>query len=257
MTTRANLARMLAPRTVAVVGANEQLGMSNNSVIPMIEAGRQVALVNPRRDTLYGQAVHADLAAAVAAVGAPIDAVLALVNAERSLDVVEEAAALGCGGVVVAAAGFVEAGESGAGLQERLLDIAARTDIAVVGPNCAGFKNVPLGANLFTGGRLDLPVAGVDTSGGVSIVSQSGFLVRSAFAAAKERSLGVSVAVSSGNEAVCDLADHVAVLAADPSTSVICLVIETVRRPAEFFAAVVTARDAILRLGVKRVPSSS
>ena len=241
---RANLARMLSPATVAVVGANEQLGMSNNSVIPMIEAGRQVALVNPRRDSLYGQAVHTDLAAAVDALGSPIDAVLSLVNAERSLDVVDEAAALGCGGVVVAAAGFVEAGETGTDLQTRLLDISARSHIAVVGPNCAGFRNVPLGANLFTGGRLDLPVAGNDTAGGVSIVSQSGFLARSAFAAAKERALGVSIAVSSGNEAVCDLADYVSVLAADPFTSVICLVIEAVRRPAEFFAAVTEARAA-------------
>ena len=235
-----NLARLLSPSTVGVVGANEQLGMSNNSILPMLEAGRDVALVNPRRDVLYGRPAHADLAA----VGAPIDAVLSLVNAERSLDVAEEAAVLGCAGVVVSAAGFLEAGEAGVALQDRLLDIAARTGVAVVGPNCAGFKNVPLGVNLFTGGRLDLPAGGIQTLGGVSIVSQSGFLVRSAMAAAKERALGVSIAVSSGNEAVCDLADYVEVLAADPRTSVICLVIETVRRPEAFFAAVATAHEA-------------
>ena len=238
--TLANLARLLSPATVAVVGANEQLAMSNNAVLPMLEAGRDVALVNPRRDTLYGRGVHADLSS----IGSPIDAVLALVNAERSIAVVEEAAEIGCGGVVVSAAGFAEAGDAGADLQRRLLDVARRTGIAVVGPNGAGFKNVPLEVNLFTGGRLDLPVAGVATVGGVSIVSQSGFLVRSAMAAAKERALGVSIAVSSGNEAVCDLADHVGVLTGDPHTSVICLVIETVRRPAAFFAAVVGAQAA-------------
>ena len=232
--------RMLSPATVAVVGANEQLGMSNNAVLPMLEAGRQVALVNPRRDVLYDRPVFADLTA----IGTPVDAVLSLVNAERSVDVVAEAAALGCGGVVVAAAGFAEAGDDGADLQRRLLDVAARSGIAVIGPNCAGFKNVPLGVNLFTGGRLDLPASGVGTCGGVSIVSQSGFLVRSALAAAKERALGVSIAVSSGNEAVCDLADHVAALTADPLTSAICLVIETVRRPDAFFAAVGEARAA-------------
>ena len=37
----------------------------------MIEAGRQVALVNPRRDTLYGQVGHPDLTSAVAELGAP------------------------------------------------------------------------------------------------------------------------------------------------------------------------------------------
>ncbi len=231
---QANLARMLSPRTIAVVGANEKLGMSNNSVLPMLEAGRDVALINPSRDTLYGRPALPSLAA----VGGPVDAVLSLVNAERSLDVLEEAAALGCAGVVIAAAGFVEMGEGGSALQERLLEITTRTGIAVVGPNCAGFKNVPLGVNLFTGGRLDQP------SGGVAIVSQSGFLVRSAMAAAGERRLGVSIAVSSGNEAACDLADYVSVLAADSQTNVICLVIETVRRPDAFFAAVADARAA-------------
>ncbi len=235
---RHNLARMLSPNTVAVVGANEQLGMSNNAVLPMLEAGRDVVLVNPRRDVLYGQRVYPDLTA----VGRPIDAVLSLVNAERAVELVDEAAALGCGGVVIAAGGFLEAGDDGRALQDRLVEVAGRSGLAVVGPNCAGFKNVPLGVNLFTGGRLDVAVSGVDTVGGVSIVSQSGFLVRSALAAAGERALGVSIAVSCGNEAVCDLADYVSVLAADQRTAVICLVIETVRRPQEFFAAVREAR---------------
>ncbi len=86
-------------------------------------------------------------------------------------------------------------------------------------------------------GRLDL------ATGGVSIVSQSGFLVRSAMAAAQQRQLGVSIAVSSGNEAACDLADYVHVLANDKHTTVICLVIETIRRPEAFFEAVAVARS--------------
>ncbi len=229
-----SLARLLAPTSVAVVGASESLGMSNNAVLPMLEAGIAVHLVNPNRDSVYGQHAFRSLTE----IGRPIDAVLALVNAARSVDVVEEAAALGCGGVVVAAAGFSELGPDGGVLQERLRAAALAAPMAVVGPNCSGFRNVPLGANLFTGGRLDL------TAGGVSIVSQSGFLVRAAMAAAADRQLGVRVAVSSGNEAVCDLADHVDVLGEDPGTVVICLVVETIRRPDEFFAAVARARDA-------------
>jgi acetate---CoA ligase (ADP-forming) len=232
-TRRGSLARLLSPASIAVVGANEKLGMSNNSVLPMLEAGRQVVLVNPSRETLYGQAALPSLTA----FGQPVDAVLSLVNAERSLDVLEEAASLGCGGVVISAAGFVELGQAGAALQDRLREITERTGLAVVGPNCAGFKNVPLGVNLFTGGRLDL------ATGGVSIVSQSGFLVRSAMAAAQQRQLGVSIAVSSGNEAACDLADYVHVLGADDHTTVICLVIETIRRPDAFFSAVAEARN--------------
>ena len=237
---RRNLTRMLSPKTVAVVGANDQSPMSNNVILPMLEAGHDVVLVNPRRDEAYGRPVVVDLASA----GRPIDAVLSIINAEASLTVVEEAAALGCGGVVVVASGFAETGPDGVEAQERLVAIADRTSLAVVGPNCAGFRNVALRVSLFTGGWLDLPVAGAATVGGVSIVSQSGFLARATAAAARERALGVSIVVSSGNEAVCDLADFVAVAAADPFTSVICVVVETLRRPADFFASVGVARDA-------------
>jgi acyl-CoA synthetase (NDP forming) len=228
------LARLLSPSTVAVVGANEKLGMSNNAVLPMLEAGRKVHLVNPNRDELYGQRALASLTD----IGEAVDAVLALVNAERSVAVVEEAAELGCGGVVVAAAGFGEAGDVGSALQARVRQVATESGLAVVGPNCSGFKNVSLGVNLFTGGRLDL------TAGGLSVVSQSGFLTRSVFAAAAERRLGVAIGVSSGNEAVCDLADYVEVLVDDPNTTVVCLVVEKVRRPDRFFAAVARAREA-------------
>jgi acyl-CoA synthetase (NDP forming) len=207
--------------------------MSNNALIPLLAAGHEVHLVNPKRDRLYGRRVWPSLTA----IGQPVDAVLGLVNAVRSVELVEEAAALGCGGVVVAAGGFGEAGAEGVQLQERLVRAAVDGGLAVVGPNCAGFKNVTTGANLFTGGPLDLD------AGGVAVVSQSGFLVRSALAAARDRQLGVSIAVSSGNEAVCDLADYVAVLAEDPATRVICLVIETVRRPDAFFEAVAAARS--------------
>ena len=234
MSDQSALSRLLAPTSLAVVGANETLGMSNNAILPMLESGRTVHLVNPTRQELYGQTALPSLSA----LGAPVDAVLSLVNAERSVAVVEEAAALGCGGVVVAAAGFSEMGETGSSLQRRIQDVARESGLAVIGPNCSGFKNVPLGVNLFTGGRIDPP------AGGVSIVSQSGFLMRSALAAAVQRRLGIAIAVSSGNEAVCDLADHVETLIDDSSTSVICLVIETIRRPAAFFSAVARAHRA-------------
>ena len=40
-TMRPALARLLSARSIAVVGASEKLGMSNNAVLPMLEAGLQ------------------------------------------------------------------------------------------------------------------------------------------------------------------------------------------------------------------------
>jgi acetate---CoA ligase (ADP-forming) len=227
-----DLARLLSPESVAVVGASEKLGMSNNAVLPMLEAGLQVALVNPNRDTVYERPTVPSLSA----LGRPVDAVLSLVSAARSIGVVEEAAALGCGGVVVAAGGFAELGDEGRALQEQL--VTAAGEMAIVGPNCSGFMNVRRKVNLFTGGRIALHV------GGVAVVSQSGFLLRSTLAAGQQRQLGFGVAVSSGNEAVTGLHDYVELLADDPDTHVICLVIEKIRDADRFLRAVAHARAA-------------
>ena len=227
-----NLARLLSPESVAVVGASEKLGMSNNAVLPMLEAGLEVALVNPNRDTVYERPTVPSLSA----LSRPVDAVLSLVSAARSIGVVEEAAALGCGGVVVAAGGFAELGDEGRALQERL--VTAAGEMAIVGPNCSGFMNVRRKVNLFTGGRIALHV------GGLAVVSQSGFLLRSTLAAGQQRQLGFGVAVSSGNEAVAGLHDYVELLADDPDTHVICLVIEKIRDAERFLRAVAHARAA-------------
>jgi len=238
---------MLSPASVAVVGASENLGMSNNAVLPMLEAGIEVALVNPNRDQVYDQPTVPSLSA----LSRPVDAVLSLVSAERSIAVVQEAAALGCGGVAVAAGGFAEMGDEGRALQSRLVEAAG--PMAIVGPNCSGFMNVRERVNLFTGGRITLH------AGPVSVVSQSGFLLRSTLAAGQQRQLGFGIAVSSGNEAVTELHDYVDLLADDPETRVICLVIEKIRDADEFLAAVEHARavdTAVVALKLGRTERS-
>ena len=245
---QSNLARLLDPDSVAVVGASENLGMSNNAVLPMLEAGRDVHLINPNRTSVYGRPT----APSLTAVGQRVDAVLSLVSADRSIDVVAEAAELGCGGVAVAAGGFAEQGAPGAALQARLI-AAAGTDLAVIGPNCSGFLNARSGANLFTGGRISL------RPGPIAVVSQSGFLLRSCLAAGQQRHLGFGVAVSSGNEAVCGLPDYIELLAGDPATVVICLVIEKVREASSFLTAIERARaagKAVLALKLGRTEQS-
>ena len=231
-TMRPALARLLSPRSIAVVGASEKLGMSNNAVLPMLDAGLEPRFINPNRESVYDRPTVPSLSA----LGEPVDAVLALVNAERSVDVVEEAASLGCAGVVVAAGGFRELSEEGAELERRLKAVAEAGPVAIVGPNCSGFMNVPQRVNLFTGGRITLQ------PGPVAVVSQSGFLTRACLAAGAGRQLGFSVAVSSGNETVCGLADYIEVLGDDVATAVICLVVEKVREPERFMQAVSAAR---------------
>ncbi|MCU4183474.1 acetate--CoA ligase family protein [Acidiferrimicrobium sp. IK] len=229
-----SLGRLLSPRSVALVGASEGRTMSDVAVSHLQNAGVDLHLVNARSATAYGLATVPSLSA----IGTPVDAVLTLIGAKATADVVDEAGALGCAGLVLVASGFAEVGPDGVGLQGRIVDACHRYGMAAVGPNCTGFANISEGVSLFTG----MPVA--LRPGPLSIVSQSGYLMRAAMVAARERNLGVRLAVSSGNEAVTGLADYIDFLAADPETTVICLVLETIRDREGFFAAVGRARAA-------------
>jgi acetate---CoA ligase (ADP-forming) len=228
------LTRFFDPGSVAIVGASERQYRSNNAFEFLTGAGIEVHLVNPNRREVYGRAAHPDLAA----IGKPVDAVLSIVNAEASVGIAEEAARTGCGGVVILAGGFAEVGGRGEELQRALCRVAEASGIPIVGPNGVGFVNARSGA--WVSGSPRAPFR----PGSIGVVTQSGALMRSEMAAASERGLGLSYVLSCGNEATLGLVDYLDLLVADPGTRAICLLIENVRRPAEFLAAAGRARRA-------------
>lgn len=238
------LARMLNPTSVAVVGASEQRTMSNVAVGQLLDAPVDLHLVNPKGGTAYGQRTVTSLRA----IGHPVDTVLSLVSAEKAVAVVEEAGQTSCGGVVVVAGGFAEIGPPGQEQQDRLVAAARAAGLPLCGPNCTGFANVTAGVDVFTGTHVDV------RSGGIALISSSGYLMRSAMVAAQERGLGMRLAISAGNEAVTTLVDYVDYLVADPQTTLIAVIAEKLRDPAGFFAAAARARAArkpliVLKLG--------
>jgi acetate---CoA ligase (ADP-forming) len=76
-------------------------------------------------------------------------------------------------------------------------------------------------------------------------VSHSGAMLSgAAMAAWSYPDCGLNVLVSAGNEAGTDLADYVDYFVGDPETRAIGLIMEKIRRPAAFFAAVERATEA-------------
>ena len=69
--------------------------------------------------------------------------------------------------------------------------------------------------------------------------------------------MGFTLAISSGSETVCGLEDYLDLLAEDPETAVVCLVVEKIRRPGDFITAVEKARNggkAVLATKLSRTP---
>jgi acyl-CoA synthetase (NDP forming) len=221
----------LNPESIAVVGASDGQVFSQGFT-PTLSSGLEIFMVNPRYPTVFGIPTVESLRD----LHQPVDAVLSLVSADRTLKVAEEAAEIGAGGVVVVAAGFAEEPPEGVERQERLVRIAREGELAICGPNGTGLINVTTGANLCITPPTER------RPGGIALVSASGGMLSIITSAANERGIGFSYLISSGNEAVTGLADYLDFLAEDPHTRAICLVLESLRDPQAFFAAAAKAR---------------
>ncbi len=229
-----DLRRLFNPRRVAVVGLSDK-SVFTKAIEPLLVSGAEVFMVNPGYPTVMGLPSRESLHA----IGGGVDAVLSLMSATRTADLVEQSADLDIGGFVIVAGGFGETGPVGADLERRIREVAQAKGRAVVGPNGLGYINVRR--------RIALTIANDHKRrpGGISVVSQSGAMLSGvAMAAWAQDRIGLNLLVSSGNETALDVADYVSFLAEDEETTAIGLIIEQIRRPAEFLAAVGKAAEA-------------
>src|SRR5690606_27492439 len=111
----------------------------------------------------------------------------------------------------------------------------------LLGPNCLGGKN--LAEKVFA---TFSPVegGGITQRGCMGLVSQSEAYGAFAFTLARERGLGLSYWITTGNEGDVDFDDCVAWLAKDPSTDVILGYMEGCRDGRKLEAALAAARAA-------------
>ena len=186
-----DLSRLLAPRSVAVVGATDREGTyAHTTLLNLARAGfaGRVIGVHPTRSVAAGVPCVPTLAEA-----GRVDAVVIATPADTVPGYVDDAAALDCGGAVVYAAGFAEAGR--ADLQEALKSAAG--GMPVIGPNGNGLVSVMARAPLW-GDAVTVP----DAAGGVALISDSGNV--GVVGMAHRSGEGLHTVVSAGNAAVID-----------------------------------------------------
>ncbi len=226
--TARSMRAILAPRSVAVIGASETPRSVGRAVLHALIAGRfrgHIYPVNPKHQHVLGRVCYhsiAELPAApdLAVVAVPADAAVATVRA---------CAERGIRGVVLLSSGFSETGGLGALRQAELVRVARDHDIRVLGPNCLGVVNtdpaVRLAATL-----ASVPVA----RGHVALASQSGALGIAAAAEVSRHGVGLSQFVSMGNKADVSGNDLLQWWAEDENTHVIALYLESFGNPQRF-----------------------
>lgn len=237
------VARVLRPRSVAIIGASKRPDAISNSFMRGLESDGfegPVHLVGRSAEPISGRAVLTSIA------DLPQGVELAIITlpAAAVRDAIEACVERGVGAALVLAAGFAEAGAQG--VQDDVAAIARDGGLAICGPNCIGFTNNVAGLSLHMRyERVALDAARLQPGEqGIAFAGQSGGIVGHLQRAARKRELPVSYVISTGNEAGLDLADYVEFLVDDAATRVMALYAEQVRRPAEFLAACRLARRA-------------
>ena len=240
------LSPLLAPRSVAIIGASPRANTLGNNVVVNLRrfgyAGR-IFPVHPTASEVAGLRAYRGLVE----LPEPAECAVFALPADNIAAALEEGAARGLRAAVVFASGFAELGEEGRARQRALNALCARSGIVLCGPNCLGLVNVHKRVPLYSSGIPE----GM-REGGFAVVSHSG---SACIALSTLGRFGFSYLISVGNGAVLDMADYLAYLAGDAETKVVALFIETLRDPAAFaraMRAMHSAGKSVIALKVGR-----
>lgn len=223
-----SLGGLLAPASVAVIGASREWGSIGYSLLNnLIEGGfaGPVYGVNPEAFELGGMISYGT----VAEIPGPVDLAVVAVPMEEVQSVVEECALAGVKGLLVVTSGFENDGEAGMARQRELVRLARANGMRVIGPASLGLVNTDPAI------QLNASVApGMPKRGSLGLFSQSAAIGVLLYAAASRRSLGISSFVSAGNRADVSGNDAMQFWEDDPGTNAVGLYLESFGNPRKF-----------------------
>ena len=244
---------LLAPRSVAVVGASRTRGGIGAELLHNLVEMGFTGPVYP----VHRTATEIDgLPAYPSVLDIPGDVELAVITvpAASVLEVAEQCARKRVRGLVVISAGFGEAGPDGIELQRRLVQVCRESGMRLVGPNCMGVINTAPDVRLDATFAPDIPARGR-----IGFLSQSGGLGIAVMQRAQALGSGVSSFVSVGNKADISGNDLIQFWEADPETALIMLYLESFGNPRKFarIARRVSRTKPILAVKGGRTPAGN
>jgi acetyl coenzyme A synthetase (ADP forming)-like protein len=221
-----SVARLLAPRSVAVVGASARVHTIGHALVQSITEGGfagQVYPVNPHTAEICGLPAWRT----VNEIPGPVDVAIVAVPAPAVEEVFHDCIAKHVHGIVVITSGFAEVGA--AGIEVQLVALARANGMRMIGPNCFGIANTRDDIRL---NATFSPV--VPNPGRIGVASQSGGVGIDLLARLVQHELGVSSFVSLGNKADVSTNDLLQYWESDADTDVVVLYVESFGNPGKF-----------------------
>jgi len=228
MKAAAGLAPLLAPNTIAVVGASRRKGTIGHQILEnLISYGFAGAVfpVNPHARSICAVRAYPS----IADVPDPVDMAVIVVPKEQVLDIAEQCGRAHVKGLVVISAGFREIGDEGAARETKLMEIVRTHGMRMIGPNCMGVVNADPAVSMNATFATAMPPFGHS-----AFVSQSGALGLSVLDYAQEYGIGISQFVSVGNKPDVSVNDLLVEWEIDPTIKVILMYVENFGNPRRF-----------------------
>ncbi|WP_328332315.1 bifunctional acetate--CoA ligase family protein/GNAT family N-acetyltransferase [Streptomyces sp. NBC_00455] len=227
--------RLLAPRSVAVVGVGRAPGGVGRAVLRNLHGsgftGRTYAVNRAFPDGLAevdGAPAHRSVAS-IAATGDAVDLVVVAVPAAQVPEVVADCGASGVQGLVVISAGYAESGPEGLLRQRELLRRARSYGMRIIGPNAFGLINTAEAVRLNASLAPESPARGR-----IGLFTQSGAIGIALLSTLHRRGAGLSSFISAGNRADLSGNDFLQYWHDDPDTDVALLYLESIGNPRKF-----------------------
>ncbi|KAA9163250.1 hypothetical protein FPZ12_009610 [Amycolatopsis acidicola] len=188
---------LFRPESVLVYGASSDPDKLSGRPLDYLKKygyrGRIYA-INPRHREVQGVPAYSD----IADVPGPVDLAIIVVPAASVETAVQRCAEAGVGAAIIFASGFSEIGEAGQPAQQRLLDLARRGGMRLVGPNCLGTFSAAHGA--FATFSTAFDTEGERPESPVALVSQSGAVGTFTYSTMNALGLGVRYFANTGNQ---------------------------------------------------------
>jgi len=232
---RQPLDAIFSPEAVAVVGATERPGSVGRTILWNLISnpfGGTVFPVNSRRSSVLGIKAYPSLAA----LPEKVDLAVIVAPAQTVPGIIEACVEEGVPAAIIISAGFRETGPEGAELEDRVLEIARRGRMRLMGPNCLGVMSPVTGLNATFAGAMANP-------GNVAFLSQSGALLTAILDWSFRENVGFSHFVSVGSMLDVGWGDLIYYLGDDPKTKSIVAYMESIGDARSFLSA---AREVAL-----------
>ena len=126
-------------------------------------------------------------------------------------------------GAIIVSAGFKEADEHGARLEQEIASIGKKYGIRIIGPNCLGIMSLSQ-RSMMNATFLKI----TPKFGGIALVSQSGAICAATVEDAIAQGIGFSKVISMGNKVDMDENDILELLSEDTETKVIVMYLEDI-----------------------------